>query len=165
MCELLGIAVANEDKLELPEEAIADTAVADMLSFLVRQGWLRECGIGSWTLTRVGRLWFANLGYGHILKFHEYGGEVFLLHFASNATETVVWRWGRFATIGIVHHAWPQHFEVRRENDAVAMPAGDLMEDALVAACALLAENLEPSERQQPKKEMGLQMREYVERL
>ena len=41
MCELHGIAVANEGKLELSEEPIADSAVEEMLGFLARQGWLR----------------------------------------------------------------------------------------------------------------------------
>ena len=165
MCRLLGYAVENEGKVELPGEAMVDTAVVEMLGFLVQQRWLRELGAGRWSVTRAGRFWFASLGYGHILKFHEYGGEVFLLHIATNATETVVWHRGRFATIGIARGAWREHFEVRIENEPVAMPAGAQMEEALAAACALLAEDLEPSERRQQMKEIRLQMREYVERL
>ena len=165
MCGLLGRAVENGGKLELPDETTVDTAVGQMLGFLAQQRWLREYRRGRWTVTPAGRFWFASLGYGHILKFHEYGGEVFLLHIASNATETIVWHRGRFATIGIARFAWAEHFEVRRENDSVAIPAGVQMEDALVAACALLAEDLEPSERRQPMKKIRLQMREYVERL
>ena len=165
MCGLFGRAVENEGKLDLPEEATVDTAVIEMLGFLVQQRWLREYGLGKWSLTRAGRFWFGSLGYGHILKFHAYGGEDFLLHIATNANETVVWHKGRFATIGIARSAWSRQFEVTRENDSVAMPAGGQMEDALVAACALLAENVESSERRQPMKELRLQMREYVERL
>ena len=165
MCRLLGSAVENEGKLDLPEEAMVDKAVEKMLGFLVEQRWLRENGVGRWALTRTGRFWFASLGYGHILKFHEYGGEFFLLHIASNATETVVWYRGRFATISIARFAWKEQFEVRRENEPVAMPAGVQMEDALAAACALLAEDLERSDSGQPTKEMRLLMREYVERL
>ena len=165
LCRLLGHAVENKGKLELPEEAMVDTAVVEMLGFMVQQHWLRDIGLGRWAVTRAGRFWFASLGYGDILKFHKCGEKVFLLHVASNATETVVWHRGRFATIRIARFAWPEHFEVRSENEPVAMPAGIQMEDALAAAYALLAEDLEPLEQRQPIKEIRLQMREYVERL
>ena len=102
MCELLGRATATDDgKLELPDETAADSAVLAALGFLIEQRWLAEDGTATWTVTPSGRFWLTSLRYRDILKFHEYGGAVFLLHVISIRNETVVWHKGRFATIGI----------------------------------------------------------------
>lgn len=100
------------------------------------------------------------------MKFHEYGGEAFLLHVVSDDRETVVWHEGGFATISIAHTPWPEHFEVSRETDPAAMPAGVHMEDALAAACALLATDLETPQSPKPqRRELRLHMLKYVEQL
>ena len=62
--------------------------------------------------------------YGDIVTFYEYGGAVFLLYTRSNTAETIVWHKGRFATIGIAHILYPEHFEVRRENEPVTTSGG-----------------------------------------
>ena len=99
MCELLGRATAAKNAgLKLPHETAADPTVAATLGFLVEQHWLAKDGAGTWTITPAGRFWFQHLNHGAIVKFHEYGGDVFLLHVSSNTGETVVWHRGRFAT-------------------------------------------------------------------
>lgn len=166
MCELLGQAAEIRDgKLELPEKVASDPAVAGVLEFAAEQGWVTGDGLGTWTVTRTGRFWVGSLSHGDLVGFHEHGGAVFLLHVARSVPETYVWHRGRFATIAIVDFAWqPDQFGVRREDEPVSMPAGDQMDDALAAACALLADNLdEPPAPKRP----GLRshMLKYVERL
>ena len=145
MCDLLARAASNrEDKLELSVETSAHPEASKVLDFLVEQGWLeKDGGDGTWTVTPAGRFWFESLGYGDVLMFHEYGGMVFLLCTRSQAEETIVWHKGRFATIGIAHSPHPEHFEVRRGNEPITTSAGLHMEDALDAACALVAEDLD----------------------
>ena len=161
MCELLRWAAENDDgKLELA----AETAVAAALGFLVEQRWLAEDGTGTWTVTPAGRFWFQSLDYGDTVKFHEYGGAVFLLHVISSGNETVVWHKSRFATIGIHFIPQPDHFEVRRENEPTTMPGGLDMQEALAVACGLLAENLEAPQPPQPE-ELRRHMLNYLGRL
>jgi len=164
MCALLGRAAENADgKLELPNETVADPAVATALGFLVDQRWLTEEGIGWWCATPAGRLWFRSLHYGDLLKFHEYGGVVFLLQVISSGNETVVWHKGRFATIRIESIPQPEHFEVRRENEPTTTPGGVRMQEALAVACGLLTENLEVPQPPQPV-ELRLHVLNYLRR-
>lgn len=120
MCDLLARAVSNrEGKLALPVKTSADPVLSKVLDFLVEQGWLdKAAGDETWTVTPSGRFWLESLDYGAVVTFHEYGGTVFLLNTRSNASETIVWHKGRFATISIAHGPHPEHFEVRRENEA-----------------------------------------------
>ena len=165
MCELLGRATATDDgKLELTDETAADPAVLAALGFLIEQRWLAEDGTATWTVTPAGRFWFTSLRYRDILKFHEYGGPVFLLHVISIRNETVVWHKGRFATISIGFIPQPEHFEIRRENEPTTTSGGVQMDDALAAACALLADDLDVPQPSQPE-ELRLHMRAYMERL
>ena len=165
MCDLLARAASNrEGKLELPVETCADPEVSKVVDFLVEQGWLeKDGGDGTWTVTRAGRFWFESLAYGDIVTFYEYGGAVFLLYTRSNTAETIVWHKGRFATIGIAHILHPEHFEVRRENEPVTTSGGRHMEDALAAACALVAEDLDVPQPPKPE-ELRLHMLKYMER-
>ena len=168
MCALLGSAAANDEgRLELPDGMATDPAVAPTLEFLVEQRWLAEDGTGTWILTAAGRFWFQNLGYGGTVKFHEYGGAVFLLHDTSRGTETVVWHKGRFATIGIGSRHVRNIFEVRRENEPTTTSGGVDMREALAVACGLLAENLEVQQQPRPPnwEELRLHMLNYLERL
>ena len=162
---LLASAAANDEgRLQLPDGLATDPAVAPVLGFLAEQRWLAEDGTGTWTVTLAGRFWFQSLDYGDTVKFHEYGGAVFLLQIISSGTETVVWHKGRFATIGIQFIPQPEHFEVRRENEPTTTPGGVQMQEALAVACGLLAENLEvPQPRQ--REELRLHMLNYLERL
>ena len=166
MCDLLAHAASNrEDKLELSVETRADPQASEVLDFLVEQGWLEKDGSdGTWTLTPAGRFWFESLGYGDVLMFYEYGGVVFLLCKRSQAEETIVWHKGRFATIAIARFAHPEHFEVRRENEPVTTSAGFRMEDALAAACALVADDLDAPQPPKPEP-LRLHMLKYMERL
>ena len=149
---------------ELPLEVEAAPEVSRILDFLVEQGWLeKDSDDGAWTVTPAGRFWFESLGYGDVVTFHEYGGAVFLLNTRSNATETIVWHKGRFATISIAHIPQPEHFEVRRENEPVTTSGGFHMEEALVAACALLAEDLDVPKPPKPE-ELRLHMLKYMGR-
>ena len=168
MCALLGSAAANdEDRLELPDGAVADPAVAAVHGFLVEQRWLADDGTGTWTLTPRGRFWFQSLSYGDTVKFHEYRGAVFLLQGRRNYRETIVWHKGRFATIGIEFLPQPEHFEVRRENELTTISGGVDMQEALAVACSLLAENLEAPPAPQPpqREELRLHILNYLERL
>ena len=166
-CALLGGAAANDEgRLELPDGTAADPAVAPALGFLVEQRWLAEVGTATWTLTPAGRFWFQSLGHVDIVKFHECGGSVFLLHVKSNRSETIVWHKGRFATISIEFIPRPEHFEVRRENEPTTTSGGVDMREALAVACGLLAENLEVSQPPQPpQRELWLHMLDYLEQL
>ena len=165
MCELLRWATATDDgKLELPDETAADPAVVAALGFLVEQHWLADNGIRTWTATPAGRFWFQSLYYGDIVKFHEYGGAVFLLHVTSSGNETVVWHRGRFATISVEFIPQPEHFEVRRENEPTTTYGGVQMQDALAVACGILAEHLKNPQPSQPE-ELRLHMLKYMERL
>ena len=169
MCALLGSAAANDEgRLELPEGTATDPAVAPALGFLVEQRWLAEDGTGTWTVTPADRFWFQCVDYFDIVKFHKYGGTVFLLHVLSSGSETVVWHKGRFATIGIGSIHVRQHFEVRRENEPTTTSGGVDMGEALAVACSLLAENLEvpaPPTPPQHHEELRLHMLNYLERL
>lgn len=165
---LLGSAAANDEgRLDLPDGMAADPAVAPMLRFLVEQRWLAEDGTGTRTVTPAGRFWFHSLEYGDTVKFHEYGGAVFLLQLRLNRRETIVWHKGRFATIGIEFMSQPEHFEVRRENEPGITSGGVDMQEALAVACGLLAENLEAPPAPQPPQwgELGQHMLEYLEQL
>lgn len=164
MCELLRQAsVHNNGKLQLNDETVAGRAVAE-LGFLVDQRWLAEDGVGTWTVTPAGQFWFQCLCYGDIVKFHEYSGAVFLLHARSIRNETIVWHKARFATISIEFIPQPEHFEVRKENELTTKHGGVQMQDALVVACCLLAENMEVPQPPQPR-ELGQHMSKYIERL
>ena len=165
MLDLLAHAASSaEGKIELPVETGADPEVSKVVGFLVAQGWLEEDGgDGTWTVTSSGRFWFESLAYGDIVTFYEYGGADFLLCTRSGA-ETIAWHKGRFATIGIAHFPRPEHFEVRRENEPVITLGGFHMQDALAAACALLADDLDVPK---PTKldELRLHMLNDMERL
>ena len=165
MCDLLERAASNrEDKLELPVETGANPEVSKVVDFLVEQGWLEKDGDdGTWTVTPAGRFWFESLNYGDIVTFYEYGGAVFLLYTRSNVAETIVWHKGRFATIGIAHFSHPEHFEVRKENEPVTTSGGTHMEDAVAAACALVAEDLDVPQPPKPE-ELRVHMLNYMER-
>ena len=168
MCELLGQAAVNDDgKLQLLGETAADPGVAALLRFLVDQRWLREDGPGAWIVTLAGRFWFQSLDYGDTVKFHKYGGAVFLLQVRLNRGETIVWHKGRFATINIEFIPQPEHFEIRRENESTTTSGGVGMREALAVACGLLAENLESPQPPQPpqREELRLHMLDYLERL
>ncbi|MYN63779.1 MAG: hypothetical protein F4X11_01920 [Acidobacteria bacterium] len=165
MYALLERAAADDEgKLELSDETAADPAVAAVLGFLVEQCWLAEEGTGTWTVTPTGRFWFQGLGYGDIVKFHEYGGAVFLLHVGWSRNETIVWHRGRFATIRIEFIPQPEHFEVRRENEPTTTPGGVEMQEALAVACGLLAKDLEVPQAPQ-RSELRLHMLNYLEQL
>ena len=97
------------------------------------------------------------------MTFHEYGGAVFLLNTRSRAAETIVWHRGRFATISIAYIPHPEHFEIRKENEPVTTSGGFHMEDALAAACALLAEDLDVPQPPKPE-ELRLHMLNYMKR-
>ena len=163
MCDLLARAASNREG-KLGVDTGADPEVLRLVDFLVEQGWLEKDGDTTWTVTPAGRFWFQSLQYGDVVRFHEYGGAVFLLNTRPNARETIVWHKGRFATIGIAHFPHPEHFEVRRENEPVTTSAGFRMEDALAAACALVAEDLDIPQPPQPE-ELRLHMLRYMERL
>ena len=159
MCDLLARAASNcEGKLDTG----VDPEVSTVVDFLVEQSWLEKDGDGTLTVTRAGRFWCESLQYGDVVMFHEYGGAVFLLNTRSNPDETIVWHKGRFATIGIAHFPHPEHFEVRRENEPVTTSGGYRMEDALVAACGLVAEDLDVPQPPKPE-ELRLHMRKYME--
>ena len=166
MCDLLARAASNrEGKLELPVEKGADPEASKVVAFLVEQGWLeKDGGDRTWSVTPAGRFWLESLQYGDVVTFHEYGGAVFLLNTRSNAAETIVWHKGRFATVGIAHFPHPEHFEVRKENEPVTTSGGFRMEDALAAACALVAEDLDVPQPPKPE-ELRLHMLKYMERL
>lgn len=163
MYDLLARAASNcEGKLEPAVDTGVDPEVSTVVDFLVEQSWLEKDGDGTLTVTRAGRFWFESLQYGDVVMFHEYGGAVFLLNTRSNPDETIVWHKGRFATIGIAHFPHPEHFEVRRGNETVTTSGGYRMEDALVAACGLVAADLNVP--QPPKPEvLRLHMRKYME--
>ena len=163
MYDLLARAASNcEGKLEPAVDTGVDPEVSTVVDFLVEQSWLEKDGDGTLTVTRAGRFWFESLQYGDVVMFHEYGGAVFLLNTRSNPDETIVWHKGRFATIGIAHFPHPEHFEVRRGNEIVTTSGGYRMEDALVAACGLVAADLNVP--QPPKPEvLKLHMRKYME--
>ena len=163
MCDLLAQAASNREG-KLGVDAGADPEVTKLVDFLVEQAWLKKDGNASWTVTPAGRFWFECLQYGDVATFHEYGGAVFLLNTRPNATETIVWHKGRFATIGIARSPHPEHFEVRRENEPVTTSAGFSMQDALAAACALVAEDLDIPQPPQPE-ELRLHMLRFMERL
>ena len=163
MCDLLAKAASNREG-KLGVDTGADPEVWKLVGFLVEQGWLEKDGDAKRTVTPAGRFWFQSLQYGDVVRFHEYGGAVFLLNTSPNAAETIVWHKGRFATIGIAHFPHPEHFEVRRENEPVTTSAGFRMEDALAAACALVAEDLDIPQPPQPE-ELRLHMLRYMERL
>ena len=80
------------------------------------------------------------------------------------AEETIVWHKGSFATIGVAHFPHREHFEVRKENEPITTSAGVRMEDALAAACALVAEDLDVPQPPKPE-ELRLHMLNYMERL
>lgn len=165
MCELLGRASINDNgTLQLPHETVANRAVAATLAFLVDQRWLAENSAETWTVTPAGRFWFHGLNYGDAVKFHEYGGAVFLLHVISSGSETVVWHKGRFATISIKYVPQPEHFVVRRENEPITTTGGTDMQEALAVACGLLAENLEVPQPPQ-REDLRLHMLKYMEQL
>ena len=113
-------------------------------------------------VTPAGRFWRESLGYFDVVRFHEHGGAVFLLHARSNPDETIVWHKGRFATIGIDQFSHQERFEVRRENESVTTSVGLRMEDALAAACALIAEDLDLPQRPKPE-ELRVRMRKFME--
>ena len=165
MCGLLARATSSrEGKLELPVETGADPAVSKVVDFLVEQGWLqKDGGDRTWTVTPSGRFCFESLAYGDIVTFYEYGGADFLLCTRSGA-ETIVWHKGRFATIGIAYVPQPEHFEVRKENEPVTTSGGFHMKDALAAACARLADDLDVPKPTKPQ-ELRLHMVNYMERL
>lgn len=164
MYDLLARAVSNrEGKLELPAETGVDPTVSRVLEFLVEQGWLAKTAAeGTWTVTPSGRFWLESLEYSDIVKFYEYAGAVFLLSTRSRAEETIVWHKGRFATIGIARLSCPEQFEVRKENEPVTTSGGFHMEDALAAACALIAEDLDVPQPPKPE-ELRLKMLNYME--
>ena len=162
MCDLLAQAASNrEGRLELPVDTGAHPEVENVVDFLVEQGWLEQGGDGTWNVTATGRFWFESLGYDDVVRFHEYGGAVFLLNTRSNPDETIVWHKGRFATIGIDRFSHPERFAVRRENEPVTTSAGFRMEDALAAACALVAEDLDVPQPPKPE-ELRLHMSNYM---
>ena len=162
LIDLLALAASNRDgKLEVPVDTGTDSEVAKVVDFLVEQGWLGIDGDVTRPVTPAGRFWFESLDYGDVVTFHEYGGAVFLLNTRSNPEETIVWHKGRFATIGIAHSPYPEHFEVRRENEPVTTSAGFRMEDALAAACALVAQDLDVPEPPKPE-ELRLHMLKYM---
>lgn len=168
MYDLLARAVSNrEGKLELPVETAADPEASKVVDFLVEQGWLEKAsGDRTWTKTPSGRFWLESLDYGDVVRFHEYGGAVFLLNTRSSAAETIVWHKGRFATIGIAyvfHPSHSEHFEVRKENEPVTTSGGFHMEDALAVACALVADDLDVPQPPKPE-ELRLHMLKYMER-
>ena len=165
MYDLLARAASNrEGKLELPTETGVDPKVSRVFEFLVEQGWLaKAAAAGTWTVTPSGRFWLESLEYGDIVKFYEYAGAVFLLSTRSRAEETIVWHKGRFATIGIARLSYPEQLEVRKENEPVTTSGGFHMEDALAAACALIAEDLDVSQPPKPEK-LRLKMLNYMER-
>ena len=165
MCDLLARAASNrEGKFELSIDMGVDPGVSKVVDFLLEQGWLEKGGDGTWTVTPAGRFWFESLQYGDVVRFHEYGGAVFLLNTRPNTAETIVWHKGRFATIGIAHFPHPEHFEVRKENERITTSGGLRIEDALAAACALVAEDLDVPQPPKPE-ELRLQMLRYMERL
>ena len=161
---ILGRAVeCEEGRMVLRAEAFVDSAVRGTLGFLADQNWIKETGLRTWTVTRRGRFWYACLSRSDSLMFHEYGRVVFLLHVVRSGPETIVWHKGRFATIAVADLGWPEYFEVRRENELVPIPAGSHMDEALAAACALLADDLEA--RQAPmRRELWKHMLEFAER-
>ena len=170
MCVLLGIAVENwQGRLELPDETATQSVMRATLGFLVDQRWLAEDATGTWAVTTAGRFWFQCVGYSDTVKFHEYGGAVFLLHVISSGSETVVWHKGRFATIGIGSIHVRDHFEVRRENEPTTTSGGVDMREALAVACGLLAEDLEVPQPPQPlpphAEELRHQMLNYLAQL
>ena len=131
----------------------------------MEQGWVEKADAeGTCTVTPSGRFWVESLRYGDIVKFYEYAGAVFLLSTRSRADETIVWHKGRFATIGIAHFPHPEQFEVRKENESVTTSGGVHMEDALAAACALVAEDLDIPQPPKPE-ELRLHMSNYMKRL
>ena len=164
--DLLARAASNrEGKLELPVETGADPEVSKVVDFLMEQDWFKkDGGDGTWTVTPAGRFWFESLQYGDVVTFYEYGGAVFLLCTRSNPSETIVWHRGRFATIGIAHFPHPEHFEIRKENEPVTTSGGFHMADALAAACALVAEDLDVPQPPKPE-ELRLHMLNYMKRL
>ena len=165
MCDFLALAASNrEGKFELSIDMGVDPGVSKVVDFLLEQGWLEKGGDGTWTVTPAGRFWFESLQYGDVVRFHEYGGAVFLLNSRPNAAETIVWHKGRFATIGIAHFPHPEHFEVRKENERITTSGGLRIEDALAAACALVAEDLDVPQPPKPE-ELRLQILRYMERL
>ena len=163
MCNLLAHAASNrEGKLELPVETAASPEFLKAVDFLERQGWLRtDRREGTWTVTPAGSFWLESLEYGDIVKSYEYGGSVFLLHTRSRAEETIVWHKGTFATISIAFLPHPEHFEVRKENEPVTTAGGFHMQDALAAAGALLAEDLDLPQPAKPE-ELRLHMLNYM---
>lgn len=169
MYDLLARAASNrEGRLHLPAEMGTGPEVANVVDFLAEQGWLeKDCDDGTWTLTPPGRFWLESLEYGDIVKFYDYGGAVFLLHTRSGGRETVVWQKGKFATIGIAYSPYPGHLEVRKENEGITTSGGSHMRDALTAACALVAEDLDlPQLPQLPgPEELRLHMLNYMKQL
>lgn len=166
MCDLLARATSNQrGKLELPDEAAADSTITAVLDFLVEQRWLtKDTGAGKWTVTPTGRLWFSSLQNGDLVKFYDYGGAVFLLNTRAHDRETIVWHKGRFATISVSRFPKPEHFQVRRENESITTSGGFRMEDALATACALIAEDLKVPQPPEPEN-LSQHMLNYVRRL
>lgn len=166
ICDLLARAVSNrEGTLELPGETDTGPEVLQAVEFLEEQGWFEKGdGVGTWTATPAGCFWFESLDYGDIVAFYEYGGAVFLLNTSLSGNETIVWHRGRFATISIAYLPHPEHFEVRMENEPVTTSGGFHMQDALAAACTLLAKDLDVPRPQKPQ-ELRLHMLNYLEQL
>ena len=163
LCDLLAHAASNDEgRLELPVDTRTHPEVVKVVDFLVEQGWVEKDGDGTWNVTPAGRFWRGSLDYFDVVRFHEHGGAVFLLHARSNPDETIVWHKGRFATVGIDRFCHPERFEVRRENESVTTSAGFRMEDALAVACALIAEDLDVPQPPKPE-ELRLRMRKYME--
>ena len=164
MCDLLARAVSNsEGKFELSVDIGTEPEVSKVVHFLLEQGWLEKGGVATWTVTSAGRFWFESLQYRDVVRFHEYGSAVFLLQTRRNPSETIVWHKGRFATIGIAYIPHSEHFELRKENERITTSGGVRMEDALAAACALVAEDLDIPQPPKPE-ELRLQMLRYMER-
>ena len=165
MCDLLALAASDrEGRIALPVETGADPEVSKVVDFLVKQGWLeKDRGDRIWTVTPGGRFWIHSIDYGDVVTFYEYGGADFLLCTRSGA-ETIVWHNGRFATISVAHLPHPEHFEVRRENEPVTTSGGFHMKDALAAACALLAEDLDVPQPPKPQ-DLRLHMLSYIQHL
>ena len=104
MCDLLARGASNrEGKFELSIDMGVDPGVSKIVDFLLEQGWLEKGGDGIWTVTPAGRFWFESLQYGDVVRFHEYGGAVFLLNTRPNAAETIVWHKGGNGGAKLVH--------------------------------------------------------------
>ena len=148
-CQLLLFA----DNVDAPQIYISNNVLARsdttaVLEFLIRQEWIVR-NDDLWSITPTGRLWIRSVEHHYeLVKFHEYGGETFLVHTRSNQDELIVWHSSSFVTITPATSRFhsPGPYLLKRDAEFIATSAGPNPEDALAAACRMLVEVLDVPE-------------------